>query len=109
MRGTLVTSPLTEDATAAWARGRGGDVVRPRSFRLPRLGLRVAGGGETDARLELGFRSAAVQVGYWLGWAAIVVVLGGLAFDVGARHRWPLVVLTLAAAAANTVAMVVPW
>lgn len=58
---------------------------------------------------ELGFRSAAVQVGYWLGWASIVVVLGGLALDVGVRHRLLLVVATLAAAAANTLAMVVPW
>jgi two-component sensor histidine kinase len=37
------------------------------------------------------------------------VVLTGLSLDVGVRHRWLLVGLTLAAAAANTVAMVVPW
>jgi two-component sensor histidine kinase len=58
---------------------------------------------------ELGFRSAAVQVGYWLGWASIVVVLGGLTLDVGVGHRLLLVAATLAAAAANTLAMVVPW
>jgi two-component sensor histidine kinase len=69
----------------------------------------TAGAGEGDAGLELGFRFAAVQVGYWLGWASIVVVLAGLALDVGARHRWLLVGLTLAAAAGNTVAMVIPW
>jgi two-component sensor histidine kinase len=68
-----------------------------------------AGEGEADASLELGFRFAAVQVGYWLGWASIVVVLAGLSLDVGVQHRWSLVGLTLAAAAANTVAMVVPW
>jgi two-component sensor histidine kinase len=62
-----------------------------------------------DASLELGFRFAAVQVGFWLGWASIVVVLGGLALDVNAQHRWLLITATLAAAAGNTVAMVIPW
>ena len=62
-----------------------------------------------DASVELGFRFAAVQVGYWLGWAAIAVVLAGLAFDIGARDRWLLVAATLVAAAANTVAMLIPW
>ena len=62
-----------------------------------------------DASLELGFRFAALQVGYWLGWASIVVVLAGLALDVSAPHRWLLVGATLAAAAGNTVAMVIPW
>jgi two-component sensor histidine kinase len=65
--------------------------------------------GADDAALELGYRFAAVQVGYWLGWASIVVVLGGLALDLGARHRLLLLGLTLAAAAANTLAMVIPW
>jgi two-component sensor histidine kinase len=65
--------------------------------------------GQRDLSVEVGFRFAAVQVGYWLGWASIPVVLAGLAFDVGARHRWLLVGSTLAAAAANTVAMLVPW
>jgi hypothetical protein len=62
-----------------------------------------------DAGVEAGFRFAAVQVGYWLGWASIVVVLIGLALDVGAEHRWLLVGATLAAAAGNTVAMLIPW
>ncbi|MDP9284404.1 MAG: sensor histidine kinase [Actinomycetota bacterium] len=78
-------------------------------MRRPRVGLPAASVGESDASLELGLRFAAVQVGYWLGWASIAVVLVGLALDVGARHRWLLVGLTLAAAAGNTVAMVVPW
>jgi|SRR5579862_5445772 len=59
--------------------------------------------------LELGFRFAAVQVGYWLGWASILVVITGLALDVGARHRWLLVGATLVATAGNTAAMVIPW
>jgi two-component sensor histidine kinase len=63
----------------------------------------------SDATLELGFRFATVQVGYWLGWASIAVVLAGLGVDVEARHRWLLIGLTLAAAAANTVAMFIPW
>ena len=50
-----------------------------------------------------------MQFGYWLGWASILVVLAGLALDVGARHRWLLVGATFAAAAGNTVAMVIPW
>jgi two-component sensor histidine kinase len=62
-----------------------------------------------DAGPESGFRFAAVQLGYWLGWASILVVLAGLALDVGAQHRWLLVGATLAAAAGNTVAMVIPW
>jgi two-component sensor histidine kinase len=65
--------------------------------------------GEIEASVETGFRFAAVQVGYWLGWASILVVLAGLALDGGARHRWLLVGSTLAAAAANTAAMLVPW
>jgi hypothetical protein len=48
-------------------------------------------------------------MGFWLGWISIVAVVAGLALDVGARHRWLLVGLTLSAAAANTLAMVVPW
>jgi hypothetical protein len=59
--------------------------------------------------VELSFRFAALQVGFWLGWASIVVVLAGLALDVSARHRWLLVGATMAAAAGNTVAMVIPW
>jgi len=55
------------------------------------------------------FRFAAVQVGYWLGWASICVVVAGLALDGEIRHRLLLVAATLAAAAANTLAMVVPW
>jgi two-component sensor histidine kinase len=62
-----------------------------------------------EASVELGFRVAAVQVGYWLGWASIGVVITGLALDADVRHRGLLVALTLAAAAANTAAMVVPW
>jgi two-component sensor histidine kinase len=58
---------------------------------------------------ELDFRVAAVQVGYWLGWASIIVVLGGLALDLGIRHRMLLIAATLAAAAGNTAAMVIPW
>jgi len=74
------------------------------SLRSRRLRL-----DEPDASVEVGFRFAAVQVGYWLGWASIVVVLGGLTFDVGAQHRWFLVGATLAAAAGNTAAMLIPW
>jgi two-component sensor histidine kinase len=62
-----------------------------------------------DASLELGFRFGALQVGFWLGWASIVVVLVGLVVDVSAQHRSLLIGATLAAAAGNTIAMVIPW
>jgi two-component sensor histidine kinase len=71
--------------------------------------VRAAGTREFDASVEVGFRFAAVQVGYWLGWASIVVVLIGLTLDVRAQHRWVLVGATLTAAAGNTAAMVIPW
>jgi len=93
-----VSSFPTDHATIAWLP----------EWR-PRHALRRESPERSDAGIELGFRFAAVQVGYWLGWASIVVVLAGLALDVGARHRWLLVGLTLAAAAGNTVAMVIPW
>jgi two-component sensor histidine kinase len=63
----------------------------------------------TDGSVELSFRFAAVQVGYWLGWASIAVVLGGLTLDVGIHQRSLLIGATLAAAAGNTAAMVIPW
>jgi two-component sensor histidine kinase len=75
----------------------------------PRVEPRAPSAGSGDDGLELGFRFAAVQIGYWLGWASIVVVLAGLALDVGARHRLLLVGFTLTAAAGNTAAMVIPW
>jgi two-component sensor histidine kinase len=73
------------------------------------LHLRAPAWRQTDRSVDLGFRFAAVQVGYWLGWASITVVLGGLALDVGIRDRPLLVGATLAAAAGNTAAMVIPW
>jgi two-component sensor histidine kinase len=79
------------------------------SFDAACPNLRPLRRDETDASVEVRFRFAAVQVGYWLGWASIVVVLAGLTFDGGARHRWVLVGATLAAAAGHTVAMLIPW
>jgi two-component sensor histidine kinase len=70
---------------------------------------RLRSGRSAEALSELGFRSATVQVGFWLGWISIVAVVAGLALDVGARHRFLLVGLTLTAAGANTLAMIVPW
>ena len=64
---------------------------------------------DDKASSELAFRSTAVRVGFWLGWISIVALASNLALDAGARHRSPLIGLTLTAAAANTVAMVVPW
>jgi two-component sensor histidine kinase len=103
-----LSSVPTDHVTTAWPPARAALLPRLRVWR-PRLGLRDECVGEQDASLELGFRFAAVQVGYWLGWASIVAVLAGLALDVAVQHRWLLVGSTLAAAAGNTVAMVIPW
>jgi two-component sensor histidine kinase len=93
-----VSSFSTHQRTIVWPRERG-----------TAFSLGLARTAPRDGAVELGFRFAAVQVGYWLGWASISVVLGGLALDVGIRHRTLLVGATLAAAAANTAAMVIPW
>jgi two-component sensor histidine kinase len=104
-----VSSAPTDHVTVAPPPTRGALFPRLRRVWRPRLDLREQHVGELDAGLELGFRFAAVQVGYWLGWASIVAVLTGLALDVAVQHRWLLVGSTLAAAAGNTVAMVIPW
>jgi two-component sensor histidine kinase len=80
---------------------------RARARDLPRFRIDRSSGDHTLS--ELGLRSATLRAGFWLGWISIVAVVAGLALDMGARHRWLLVGLTLTAAAANTVAMIVPW
>lgn len=104
-----MSSSRTDPVSAAWPPLRAPSFPRVASLWRPRSGGREKGALEGDRSLELSFRFAAVQVGYWLGWASIVVVLAGLAFDVHARDRWLLVGSTMAAAAGNTVAMVIPW
>lgn len=64
---------------------------------------------EHDANLELGLRVATVQVGWWLGWASVAVVVTGIVLDAGAHHPTLLVGSTVAAAAANGAAMTLPW
>ena len=90
----LVLSPQAPTA-ASWPSLRPGVAHRPAA--------------RGDAAVLLGLRCAAIQVGYRLGWASLVVVLGGIALGVGVQHRWLVVAATLAAVAGNTVAMVVPW
>ncbi len=108
---------LNAEAASAWpiggAAGRERDSAPPHAalgdtsmLRRARHALSADVG---DARIELDFRSRALQLGFWLGWVSIVAVLAGLGLNVGAKHRWLVVGLTLTAAAANTVAMVVPW
>jgi two-component sensor histidine kinase len=104
-----LSSLLTDDITVAWPLAPVAGQARVRVPRGLRAIFRALSASETDATVELGFRAAAVQVGLLLGWASIVAVLGGVALDGGARHRWLLIGLTLGAAAANTVAMNVPW
>ena len=62
-----------------------------------------------DAHVELAFRARALQLGFWIGWLSIVVVLGGLALHLGSRHLWLLLAATFAAAGCNAAAMLVPW
>jgi two-component sensor histidine kinase len=58
---------------------------------------------------ELEFRSAALRLGFWLGWAAILALAAGLSLDVGSKHRLLLVLLVLGAGVGNAAAMRVPW
>lgn len=104
-----MSSSLIDDVLTAWTPTRAARPSRLGVLRRQRVSLRRASADERDEGLEIGIRFAALQVGYWLGWASIVVVLAGLAVDAGARHRWLLVGLTLCAAAGNTVAMIIPW
>lgn len=103
-----MSSVLPDKATAARPILRPGVPLRLRTLSLLRPSLETSD-AEPVTSVELGFRFAAVQIGYWLGWASIVAVLGGLALDVSVRHRSLVVGATLAAAAGNTVAMLIPW
>ena len=75
-----MSSLPTDHVSAAWPPTPA--ALIPRLGSVWRLGVRPRRGevGE-NADLELGFRFAAVQVGYWLGWASIVIVLAELALD----------------------------
>ena len=80
------------------------------------LGANAAGawpGAETstrdDARIELDFRSRALQLGFWLGWISIVAVLAGLGLGIGATHPRLVLGLTFGAAGVNAIGMFVPW
>jgi two-component sensor histidine kinase len=63
----------------------------------------------SDGHVELAFRARALQLGFWLGWVAIVTVLAGVALDVGSKHRSLVLAVTVSAAACNTAALFVPW
>src|SRR5579862_9153750 len=108
-QGRFLSSSLTDLLTPTWSPAKRAGRTRPPEVEVPQLGLPEVKQRDGDVGLDVGFRFAAVQVGYSLGWASIVVVLGGLALDAGARHRWLLVGATLVAAAGNTLAMVIPW
>jgi two-component sensor histidine kinase len=80
------------NAESAWALGR--DAL-------------LAESGEAHAEVE--FRSQALRLGFRRGWLSIAAVLIGLALDVGSKHRWLLLAVTLTAGACNTAGMLVPW
>jgi two-component sensor histidine kinase len=109
LNGIGVSSLLTDDVAAAWPPARAGGEAQLAFPRRPRARGDANRVRTSDPTVDLGFRSAAVRVGVLLGWASIVAVLAGLALGGGAQHRRLLIGLTLGAAAANTVAMVVPW
>ncbi|HLX19856.1 MAG TPA: sensor histidine kinase [Gaiellaceae bacterium] len=98
-----MSSIPTDNLFTAWPPVPAISVVRPHRRFFS------AGRAERPSSADIGFRFAALQVGYWLGWASIVAVLTGLALDVSVQQRWLLVGATLAAAAGNTAAMVIPW
>jgi two-component sensor histidine kinase len=58
---------------------------------------------------ELEFRSAALRLGFWIGWAAILAVAAGLSLDVGSKHRLLLLAVVVTAGVGNAAAMRVPW
>jgi two-component sensor histidine kinase len=97
----------TDHVIAPWPPARTGALPGRADPLIARVGRDPRAGAGDD--LDLGFRFGAVQVGFWLGWASIVVVLAELALDAGARHRWLLVTATLSAAAGNAIAMLIPW
>lgn len=76
---------------------------------LPREPWRRLRAEVTDAHVDLAFRARALRLGFWVGWLAIIAVLGGLALGVGDRHRWLVLAVAATAAACNTAARVVPW
>jgi two-component sensor histidine kinase len=76
------------------------------STRAPTHGLQA---DAADTQVELALRARALQLGFWLGWIAIVAVLGGLALDVGSKHRLLVLGVTIMAAACNAAALFVPW
>ena len=76
-----------DDVLTAWSPTRAARSSRLGVLRRPHVSLSQVSAEQGDQSLELGIRFAAMQVGYWLGWASIVVVLAGLTLDAGARHR----------------------
>jgi two-component sensor histidine kinase len=61
-----------------------------------------------DSRSDREFRLALLRFAPWLGWAAIAAVLAGVSLG-ATTHRELVLVLALAAAAANGAAMLLPW
>ena len=55
-----------------------------RLFRRLRRSLRAE---TADTQLELAFRVRALELGFWIGWLSIVVVLGGVALDASSGNR----------------------
>lgn len=104
MSGLLNVEPLSAWPVKGMARSRA--TVNRSSLNGTRATFRADDG---DTHVDLDFRAAALRLGFWLGWLAIVAVLGGLALDVSSKHRWLLLAVTLMAAACNTATMLVPW
>jgi two-component sensor histidine kinase len=76
---------------------------------VPRDLKGLATANNLPANLELDFRVSALRVGWWLGWAALLSVVVGIAVGADAGHRMLLFALAAAAAVGNLAAMRVPW
>jgi two-component sensor histidine kinase len=76
---------------------------------VPRDLKGLATANNLPANLELDFRVSALRVGWWLGWAALLSVVVGIAVEADAGHRVLLFALAAAAAVGNLAAMRVPW
>lgn len=61
------------------------------------------------SEVEFEFRCASMRTGFWLGWLSVAAVLAALALGLAREHRVEILWLTIVAALAHAVAMLVPW
>jgi two-component sensor histidine kinase len=59
--------------------------------------------------VDVALRTAALRVGFWLGWASVGIVTAALVLDSSVKDRRLVLALTAAVAVGDLVAMRVPW